>query len=87
MPVKKRSKSVLKNARQSERRRVRNRSRKAKLKAALKQIKAAKSKTEALELLPKVQAIVDKSVRRGIVHRNTAARMKSSMTRLASKLA
>jgi len=87
LPVKKRSKSVLKNARQSERRRVRNRSRKAKLKAALKQIKAAKSKTEALELLPKVQAIVDKSVRRGIVHRNTAARMKSSMTRLASKLA
>jgi small subunit ribosomal protein S20 len=87
LPVRKRSKSVLKNARQSERRRVRNRGRKARLKDILKQARTAKTKAAGAELLPKLQAIVDKSARKGLIHRNTAARIKSSVTRQFSKLA
>lgn len=87
MPVKKKSLSVLKNVRQSERRRLRNRGRKLRLKKALKQFKAAGTKADAARLLPDMQAIVDKSARRGIIHRNTAARIKSKLARRAAKLA
>jgi small subunit ribosomal protein S20 len=87
LPVKKRSLTVLKNARRSERRRKVNRGRKSRLKIALKSMKAAKTKTEAQELLAGTQAVVDKSVRRGIIHRNTAARLKSKLARGVAKLA
>jgi small subunit ribosomal protein S20 len=87
LPVKKKSLSVLKNVRQSERRRLRNRGRKLRLKKALKQFKAAGTKADAARLLPDMQAIVDKSARRGIIHRNTAARIKSKLARRAAKLA
>lgn len=77
----------MKSARQSERRRVRNRVRKQRLKLSLKQIKTAKTKKDAQELLSNVQAVIDKSVRAGIIHRNKAARLKSRLARAASKLA
>jgi small subunit ribosomal protein S20 len=87
LPVKKKSLSVVKNVRQSERRRLRNRGRKLRLKKALKQFKAAGTRADATKLLPDMQAIVDKSARRGIIHRNTAARIKSKLARRAGKLA
>jgi len=87
LPVKKRSLTVLKNARRSERRRKVNRGRKSRLKNTLKSIRSAKNKAEAQELLPKAQAIIDKSARKGIIHRNTAGRLKSNLARAAAKLA
>ena len=87
MPVKKKSISVVKNVRQSERRRLRNRGRKLRLKKTLKQFKAAVTKADAEKLFPQVQAVVDKSARRGIIHRNTASRIKSKLARKAAKLA
>lgn len=86
MPVKKKSLSVLKNVRQSERRRLRNRGRKLRLKKALKQFKAAGTRADAEKLFPQVQAVVDKSARKGIIHRNTASRIKSKLARKAAKL-
>jgi small subunit ribosomal protein S20 len=47
----------------------------------LKEIKGLKEKAAILESLPKVQALVDKSVKRGLVHKNTAARIKSKLMR------
>ena len=87
MPVKKRSLSVLKNVRKSKKRQIANRTRKNRLKNVLKSIKAAKNKEELQALLPKAQAIIDKSARKGIVHRNTASRLKSRLARTANKLA
>jgi small subunit ribosomal protein S20 len=87
LPVKKKSLSVVKNVRQSERRRLRNRARKLRLKKALKQFKAVGTKADAEKLFPQVQAVVDKSARKGIIHRNTAARIKSKLARKAAKLA
>jgi small subunit ribosomal protein S20 len=87
LPVKKRSLSVLKNVRKSEKRRLANRTRKNRLKNVLKSIKAAKDKAEVQKLLPKAQATIDKSARKGIIHRNTASRLKAKLARTANKLA
>lgn len=78
---------MVKNVRQSERRRLRNRTRKLRLKKTLKQFKAAVARADAEKLFPQVQAVVDKSARKGIIHRNTAARIKSKLARKAAKLA
>lgn len=75
----KKSESVLKTARQAEKRRVRNRFKKARLKKLLKQIKSTKDKEEFRKLLPRAQTLIDKSVQKGVIHKNTAARLKSKL--------
>uniref|UniRef100_A0A7C4XG13 Small ribosomal subunit protein bS20 n=1 Tax=candidate division WOR-3 bacterium TaxID=2052148 RepID=A0A7C4XG13_UNCW3 len=81
MPIKKRSRSVLKNIRKSRRRYLANLEKKRKLKSAIKSIRKAKSKEAALKIYPEVQAIIDKSVQDGIIKKNTAARYKSRLMR------
>jgi|UniRef100_A0A7C6EID9 small subunit ribosomal protein S20 len=81
MPIKKRSKSVLKNIRKSRRRYLENLKKKKRLKAAIKKIRKAKSKEEALKVFPEVQSIIDKSVQDGIIKKNTAARYKERLAK------
>jgi small subunit ribosomal protein S20 len=76
----KRTASGQKQARKSERRRLRNRKSRLALKTALKKLSAA-GKDEAGKLLPEVQSLVDKSARKRIVHRKTANRLKSRIAR------
>jgi small subunit ribosomal protein S20 len=80
MAIKKRSKSVLKNIRQSRRRHARNLVKKHKLKTAIKKLKKAKTKTLAQKLYPEVQSAIDKAIQDGLLKKNTAARMKSRLT-------
>ena len=82
----KRSISVLKNIRQSTKRRIVNRKKKKKLKDALKRIQKLTTKKSALKAYPEVQAIIDRSVRDGIIKKNTAARHKAHLTKHISKL-
>ena len=82
----KRTASAQKQARKSEKRRVFYRGKRQALKAALKNLAAAKSKEEALKLLPGVQSLVDKSARRHALHRKTAGHLKSRITREAADL-
>lgn len=86
MPLKKRSRSVLKNIRKSARRREMNRARRLRLKSLLKQMRSLKEKEAATRLLPEVQSAVDKAARRGIIHRNKAARLKSQLVRTVAAL-
>lgn len=79
MPIKKRSKSVLKKIRQSRRRYYANLAKKKKLKEAIKDIRKAKTKADGLKKYPQVQALIDKSVQDNIIKKNTAARMKSRL--------
>jgi|UniRef100_A0A7V3VUZ0 small subunit ribosomal protein S20 len=81
MPTKKRSRSVLKNIRKARRRYLENLKKKKRLKAAIKKIRKAKSKEEALKLFPEVQSIIDKSVQDGIIKKNTAARYKHRLAK------
>jgi len=75
----KRSLSSLKRVRQAGKRRIQNRLKKQKLRKALKEIKSIKEKEEILKTLPKIQALIDKSAQKGIIHKNTAARIKSKL--------
>jgi small subunit ribosomal protein S20 len=82
----KRSISVLKNIRKSAKQRLVNRSKKRKLKEALKKVKKLTTKKSALKAYPEVQAVIDKSVRDGIIKKNTAARHKAQLMKHISTL-
>jgi small subunit ribosomal protein S20 len=82
----KKSISVKKRARQTERRRQHNKLRKLSLKKEIKELKAAKTKESALAILKKAQALLDKSAQKGLIHKNKAARIKSRLSVYTSKL-
>ncbi|MBD3286678.1 30S ribosomal protein S20 [candidate division WOR-3 bacterium] len=79
MPV---TKTVEKNVRQNERRRAENRARKSRLKTEIAKFTAAPKKDKK-KMYPSVQAVIDKTAREGVIHRNKASRLKS---RLAKQL-
>jgi small subunit ribosomal protein S20 len=77
-------KSAIKRARQSDERRVRNRSRKTRMKNVirdLEEVMAGKSPEKAAEQLKKAISVIAKTASKGVVHRNTAARRISRLTR------
>ena len=76
-------KSAEKRARQSEGRRVINRSNRTRVRSQIKKLHsalAAGSKSEINELLPATISIIDKAVQKGVLHKNAAARQKSRLT-------
>jgi len=76
-------KSAEKRVRQTERRRVINRSNRARLRTSIKDLRSALAKADAKEtatLLPKTISEIDKAVQKGVLHRNAAARHKSRLT-------
>lgn len=74
------TKSAMKRDRQSERRRLRNRSLRTKLRGAIKTARSAEGATKPAAVLEAIRAL-DKAVSKGVVHRNTAARKKSALAR------
>jgi small subunit ribosomal protein S20 len=86
----KRTKAALKANRQNVKRREHNRQMRAKLRTALKSIRAsldAKDLAGAKDALSRTVSIVDKMATRGIIHRNTAGRYKSRITARLTKTA
>lgn len=77
MPILRNAKKAL---RVSERRAVSNRAVKSKSKTAIDTFKA----TPNGENLKKVFSAVDKTVKKNIIHRNKAARIKSQLSKLVS---
>ena len=76
-------KSAEKRVRQNERRRVRNRSSRSRLRTAIKELRgtlASGSAKESAGLLPNTISEIDKAVQKGVLHRNAAARHKSRLT-------
>lgn len=79
-------KSADKRARQAEKRNQRNRYAKGVMKGVKKQLLTllAENKIEeAKKMLPKVYSLIDKTEKKGVIHKNTASRYKS---RLAKKI-
>jgi small subunit ribosomal protein S20 len=74
------TKSAMKRNRQNERRRLRNRSLRTKLRGAIKTARSAEGTTKPAAVLEAIRAL-DKAVSKGVVHRNTAARKKSALAR------
>lgn len=67
----------------------RNTAFKTTIKTAIKKVLAAASsedKSQVNELLSKVYQLCDKAAGKGIIHKNTAARKKSRLTKAVAKL-
>jgi len=83
----KKNKSAIKRARQAEVRTLRNRSTKSMLKTLAKKVEkevAAKNREGAQAALKRLVSAVDRAARKGILHKNTAARRVSRFTRLVN---
>ncbi len=83
-------KSALKRVRQNEKRKEINRSNRSKLRTSIKKVRAAvtsNDKAVSSEQLLSTVSLIDKAVNKGIIHRNTAARHKSRLTRHVNALA
>jgi small subunit ribosomal protein S20 len=81
--------SALKQMRQGEKRRARNRNNLSQLKTQLKKLRSviAEGNAEAAsKLLPATEAEIDKAAKKGVVHDNAAARYKSRLARKVSAL-
>lgn len=71
--------SVLKRERQNEKRRLRNRWYKIRIKRFFKMLAREKDENRKKEIARELQSIIDKGVKRGVLHRNTGARKKSKI--------
>lgn len=78
------SKTPAKRARKAEENRLRNKAFKSKLKTAIKKYESAlqeENQEAARDNLLQVTSLIDKSVNKGVLHKNTAARRKSSLVK------
>jgi small subunit ribosomal protein S20 len=78
--------SSKKRLRQAEKARVRNKGVRTLLRSTIKKVMATTSKTEAEALLGPAQSTIDKTLKKGVIHSNAAARYKSKITRYVGAL-
>jgi len=74
--------SALKRARQTERRTVRNRANTSSLRTQLRELREAITKGDkaaAEQTYRKTVSVLDKAIKKGLLHENTAARYKSRL--------
>jgi small subunit ribosomal protein S20 len=82
-------KSAEKRIRQNARRNEINRSNRSKLRTQIKKLRSAiagSDKNVSSELLNPTVSVIDKAVNKGLIHRNTAARYKSRLTKHVAEL-
>ncbi|MCI0546422.1 MAG: 30S ribosomal protein S20 [Candidatus Rokubacteria bacterium] len=82
------TRSAIKRMKQSEKRRTRNRAVRSKVRSSVKAARSALggSAAEARTVVLDALRTLDKAVTKGVLHRNTAARRKSQLTRKLSSL-
>jgi small subunit ribosomal protein S20 len=82
-------KSAIKRAKQSEARRLRNRARKTRLKNVVKDVHeaiVANSPELAAERLSAAISVIDRTAGKGVIHKNSAARKISRLTKRVNGL-
>jgi len=79
-------KSALKRIRSNEAKRLTNRYQHKTTRTFVKKLREAKDKKEAEELLPQITSMLDKLVKKNIIHKNKAANQKSKLTKLVASL-
>ena len=88
-PALKKNMSAIKRARQAEAQEVKNRSVKTRLKTLSKKVSeevASKSVEGASGALKEAISAIDKAGRKGIIHRNTASRRVSGLSRMVNSI-
>jgi len=79
-------KSALKRIKTSEKKRLHNRFYARTMRSSIRKFRELTNKDEAAKGLPKVVSLIDKNAKRGIIHKNKAANLKSKLTRMIAKL-
>jgi len=81
--------SAIKRAKQSERRRQRNRAARSTIRSSIKaaRVALAGKSPDARSAVQEAARVLDRAVSRGVVHRNTAARKKSALAHQLNALA
>ncbi len=74
-------KATKKDARQAAKRNERNRYYGKTTRNAIRDIKVIDDKTAFAEKLPSVESMIDKLAKRGIIHKNKAANLKSKLAK------
>jgi len=82
MPI---TKSAKKRVKQSEKRRIRNKGIKTKLKNIEKEIRGEKNSKKIKELINKGYSLLDKAVTKGVIYKNKAARKKAQLSKTVKK--
>ncbi len=80
-------KATKKDVRQAAKRRERNKYYGKTTRNAIRDLKALKTGKEATEQLPEVASMIDKLAKRGIIHKNKAANLKSKLSKRVNTLA
>jgi small subunit ribosomal protein S20 len=75
------TKSAIKRMRQAERRRLRNRTLRSRLRTVVKAARTPAAGADPRAVVLEAIRALDKGVSKGVVHRNTAARKKSALAR------
>ena len=82
--------SAIKRYRQSQHRRLINQMNRHRLKTQMKRLRAAIATGKAADaktLLPETFSLIDRSVQKGVIKKNTARRYKSRLTKTVNGLA
>lgn len=80
-------KSAIKRARQNEIRRLRNKGTKTRIKSIVKDVRSSVGEASSEETKVKLntaQSVIDKASKKGVIHKQTAARKISRLTKLAN---
>lgn len=78
--------SAMKRIRQIAKRRLANRYYKKSARTAIKNLRDEKDSSKAQEFLPKVISMIDKLAKRGNIHKNKAANLKSGLMKHVNHL-
>ena len=81
------SRSAEKRIRQNEKHRLRNRSDRSRLRSDVKQLRqviASDDTDKARELFPRTTSLIDRMVKKGVIHKNTGSRYKSRLAKLGA---
>jgi small subunit ribosomal protein S20 len=80
-------KSAEKRARQSVRRRDRNRRDRTRLRTAIKKVRQAQTPDAGRAAFQSVESLLDRYASKGVIHKNTAARTKARLSAHVASLA
>ncbi len=79
-------KSALKRVRQSAKRANRNKAQVSRLRTLVKKVRTSTAKADGQKALTAAVKYLDQSAAKGIIHKNKAANLKSSLTKHVNKL-
>ena len=78
--------SAVKRIRQTEKRRAENKYHAKTARNAVKELRNSTNKEEAQQMLPKINAMLDKLSKKNIIHKNKAANLKSGLSKHVNSL-